>query len=187
MLAMSFVLKVSHVPMTWPNTKHNLHLSPYRLIFLWRINSWAPWHHNSFLPRETLRLRRSSVLMQLKIDVDGFMTGNLWIHRNSSFSINFTITYLNILHPLVCKNGIPEREIKFEVRFEVVNSNGSKLWSCAWDVCYIIFCYLLHIYFGLQIVFVCLYITPAHNHQCGNLEDIELINCRSDIFCRVFE
>ena len=38
--------------------------------------------------------------------------------------------------------------------------------------------------FGLQIVFVCLYIT-SHYHQCVNLsEDIELIKCLSDIFCR---
>ena len=39
--------------------------------------------------------------------------------------------------------------------------------------------------FGLQIVFVCLYITPSHYH-CANLsEDIEPIKCLSDIFCRV--
>ena len=39
---------------------------------------------------------------------------------------------------------------------------------------------------GLQIVFVCLYITPSHYHHCANYsEDIELIKCRSDIFCRV--
>ena len=66
------------------------------------------------------------------------------------------------------------------------------LWLCAWDVCYIIFCHLLHIHsgnigdlfslvlcslwssanslirFGLQIVFVCLYITPSHYHHCAN-------------------
>ena len=42
--------------------------------------------------------------------------------------------------------------------------------------------------FGLQIVFVCLYITPSHYHHCANLfEDIELIECMSDIFCRVCE
>ena len=36
--------------------------------------------------------------------------------------------------------------------------------------------------FGLQIVFVCLYITPSHYHHCVNLsEDIELIKCLSDI------
>ena len=30
--------------------------------------------------------------------------------------------------------------------------------------------------FGLQIVFICLYITPSHYHHCGNLfEDIEFI------------
>ena len=39
--------------------------------------------------------------------------------------------------------------------------------------------------FGLKIVFVHLYITPSHYH-CANLsEDIELIKCMSDIFCRV--
>ena len=65
-------------------------------------------------------------------------------------------------------------------------------WLCAWDVCYIIFCHLLYIQsgktgnlfllilcswwwvqidgyvFGLQIVFVCLYITPSHYHHCAN-------------------
>ena len=74
-------------------------------------------------------------------------------------------------------------------------------WLCAWDVCYITFCHLLHIHseknrefvfiiivqfmmtansrirFGLQIVFVCLYSTPPHYHHCANLsEDIELKN-----------
>ena len=39
--------------------------------------------------------------------------------------------------------------------------------------------------FGLKIVFVYLYIIPSH-HQCANLsDDIELIQCLSDIFCRV--
>ena len=39
--------------------------------------------------------------------------------------------------------------------------------------------------FGLKIVFVCLYITPFHYQQCAKLsEDIELIKCLSDIFCR---
>ena len=43
-------------------------------------------------------------------------------------------------------------------------------------------------HFGLQIVFVCLYITSYHYHHCANLsEDIELIKCLSDIFCRVCE
>ena len=65
-------------------------------------------------------------------------------------------------------------------------------WLCAWDVCYIIFCHLLHIHcrktgdlfslvlcslwssangrirFGLQIVFICLHITPSHYHHCAN-------------------
>ena len=83
-------------------------------------------------------------------------------------------------------------------------------WLCAWDVCHIIFCHLLHIRsgkkrefvfifivqfmmsansrvrFGLQIVFACLYSSPSHYHHCANLcEDIELIKCLSDIFCRV--
>ena len=76
-------------------------------------------------------------------------------------------------------------------------------WLCAWDVCYIIFCHLLHIHsrktgilfslllcslWWVQILFVCLYITPSHFHHCANLsEDIELIKCLSDIFCRVCE
>ena len=37
--------------------------------------------------------------------------------------------------------------------------------------------------FGLQIVLVCLYSTPSHDHHCANLsERIELIKCLSDIF-----
>ena len=66
-------------------------------------------------------------------------------------------------------------------------------WSCVWDFCYIIFCHVLHIYSGkiannrkrydLQIVFVCLSITPSHYHHCANLSvDIELIKCLPDIF-----
>ena len=32
--------------------------------------------------------------------------------------------------------------------------------------------------FGLQIVFICLYIAPSHYHHCANLaEDVELIKC----------
>ena len=39
---------------------------------------------------------------------------------------------------------------------------------------------------GLQIVFVCLYITPSHYHNCANLSvDTELMKCLTDIFCRV--
>ena len=42
--------------------------------------------------------------------------------------------------------------------------------------------------FGLLVMFFCSYITPSHYHRYGNLyEDIELINCLSDIFCRVCE
>ena len=42
--------------------------------------------------------------------------------------------------------------------------------------------------FGLQIVFVCLYITSSHYHHRANLsEDIELMKFLSDIFCRVCE
>ena len=79
-------------------------------------------------------------------------------------------------------------------------------WLCAWDVCYIIFCHLLHIRsrkkrefvfiiivqfmmsaniwirFDLQIVLICLYSTPSHHHHCANLfEGVELIKCLSDI------
>ena len=39
--------------------------------------------------------------------------------------------------------------------------------------------------FGLQIVCVCLYITPSHYHYCANvMEDTELITCLSDILCQ---
>ena len=42
--------------------------------------------------------------------------------------------------------------------------------------------------FVLKIVFVCLSITPSHYHHCANLsEDVELMKCLSDIFCRVRE
>ena len=64
-------------------------------------------------------------------------------------------------------------------------------WLCAWDVSFIIFCNQFYIHsgenrqfafisivqlmnansrirFGLQIVFVCLYITPSHYHHCVN-------------------
>ena len=42
--------------------------------------------------------------------------------------------------------------------------------------------------FALQIVLVCLYSTQSHYHHCAELsEDIELIKCLSDIFCRVCE
>ena len=37
--------------------------------------------------------------------------------------------------------------------------------------------------FGLQIIFVCLYITPSHYHHCANLpEDIELTKCLNIYF-----
>ena len=69
-------------------------------------------------------------------------------------------------------------------------------WLCVWDVCYIIFCHLLQIYsgktrilfsfnivqfmmssnsrmrFGLQIVFICLYIISSHYHHCANLSEV---------------
>ena len=46
----------------------------------------------------------------------------------------------------------------------------------------------IRIYFGLQIVFVCLYTTLSHYHHCTNLsDDIEIIKCLSEIFCRVCE
>ena len=84
-------------------------------------------------------------------------------------------------------------------------------WLCIWDVCYIIFCYLMHIHagktgnfliiivqfnmstnsqirFDFKIVFVYSYITPSHYHHCASLsEDIELIKCLSDTVCRVCE
>ena len=46
----------------------------------------------------------------------------------------------------------------------------------------------IRIRFGLQIVFVCSYITPSHYHHNANLSaDIEIIKCLSDMFCRVCE
>ena len=46
----------------------------------------------------------------------------------------------------------------------------------------------IRVRYGLQIVFVCLYITPSHYHHCANLSvDIELMKCLPDIFCRVCE
>ena len=46
------------------------------------------------------------------------------------------------------------------------------------------YCANSRIRLGLQIVFVCLYITPSHYHHCANLSEvIELIKCMSDIFC----
>ena len=45
----------------------------------------------------------------------------------------------------------------------------------------------IRIRFSLKIVFVYLYITPSHCNHCANLsEDIVLIKCLSDIFCRVW-
>ena len=84
-------------------------------------------------------------------------------------------------------------------------------WLCAWDVYCIMFCHLLHIHsgkteiffiiilqfmmssnsrmrLGLQVVFVCMYVTSSHYHHCANLsEDIELMKCLSDTFCGVCE
>ena len=41
---------------------------------------------------------------------------------------------------------------------------------------------------GLQIVFVCLYITPSHYHHYANLfVDIELMKCLPDVFCGLCE
>ena len=79
-------------------------------------------------------------------------------------------------------------------------------WLCIWDVCYISILSLItytfrenrefvsimvvqfmmsannRIRFGLQIVFVCLYITPSHYRQCAVLSEDKLIKCLSDIF-----
>ena len=85
-------------------------------------------------------------------------------------------------------------------------TSANPLSNMSWDVCYIIFCHLLHIHSGktgilislllcsiwwVQIVgyvFSCLYITPSRYHHCTNLYgDIELMKRLSDIFCRVCE
>ena len=60
-----------------------------------------------------------------------------------------------------------------------------------WDFVFIVIVQFMmsansRIRFGLQIMLVCLYSTPSHYHHCAKLsEDIELIKCLSDIFCRV--
>ena len=42
------------------------------------------------------------------------------------------------------------------------------------------------IHYGLQVVFVCLQITPSHyHHYADSSEGIELIKCLSGICCRV--
>ena len=75
----------------------------------------------------------------------------------------------------------------FLFMFSVKRTNGCKC------ICFIIIVQFMmssnsRMRFGLQIVFVCLYITSSHYHHCANLsEDIELIKCLSDIFCRVCE
>ena len=57
-----------------------------------------------------------------------------------------------------------------------------------WDFVFIIIVQFMmssnsQMHFGLQIVFVYLYITSSHYHHCANFsEDIEFIKCLSDIF-----
>ena len=85
-------------------------------------------------------------------------------------------------------------------------------WPRAWDVCYIIFCHLLHIRSGKNVDLFSLllcslwwvhkvgYVMPCRSYSfvctvhhlsiiivhCANLsEDTELIKCLSDIFCRL--
>ena len=81
-------------------------------------------------------------------------------------------------------------------------------WSCAWDICYTIFCQLLHIRSGkignlfslllwslwwVQIVRCVLpcrsysSVCKVHHDCAKSSEDIKLIKCLSDIFCRVCE
>ena len=46
----------------------------------------------------------------------------------------------------------------------------------SWEYVFIIIVQFSRIRFGLQIVFVCLYITPPHHHHYAELsEDIELV------------
>ena len=60
-----------------------------------------------------------------------------------------------------------------------------------WQFVFIIIVQLMmsansQIRFALQTVLVWLYSAPSHYHHCANFsEDIELIKCLSDIFCRV--
>ena len=62
-----------------------------------------------------------------------------------------------------------------------------------WDFVFIIIVQFMmsansRIHYGLQIVFVCLHITPSHYHHCANLSiDIGLMKCLPYIFCRVCE
>ena len=45
----------------------------------------------------------------------------------------------------------------------------------------------IRIRFGLQIVFVCLYITPSHYHHCANLsEDIVLMKCLNESLNQIY-
>ena len=60
-----------------------------------------------------------------------------------------------------------------------------------WDFVFIIIVQFMmssnsRMHFGLQIVFLYLYITSSHYHHCADFsKDIELIKCLSDIFCRL--
>ena len=61
-----------------------------------------------------------------------------------------------------------------------------KLGFCSQHYCAVMMSANIRIRYGLQIVFVCLYITPSHYHNCENLSvDIDLMKCLPDIFCRV--
>ena len=57
-----------------------------------------------------------------------------------------------------------------------------------WDIVFIIIVEFMmtansRIRYGLQIVFVCLYITPSHYHNCANVSvDIEFMKCLPDMF-----
>ena len=63
-----------------------------------------------------------------------------------------------------------------------------KLRFCSHHYCAVYDSANSQIRYGLQIVFVCLYITPSHYHHCANVSvDIELMKCLPDIFCRVCE
>ena len=124
----------------------------------------------------------------------------LWVQWWSHKSWIQDISHLLILHDLYAATDMVIERIYLKLM--LLSSSNQKYPSfplfsyfsglCAWDVCYIIFCHLLYIYyqktrefvfisivqfmmsancrirFGLQIVFVCLYITPSHYHHCAN-------------------
>ena len=87
---------------------------------------------------------------------------------------------INLTHYHILRGCVPEMFVtSFSVTAYTFQEN--------WDFVFIIIVQFMMsanswIRFGLQIVFVCLYITPSQYHHCANLsKDIELIKCLSYI------